>query len=96
MKKLGTILIALIILSFASESYAQKAVSSEGKSGGSGSFFLYGWKGGLNVSTMLTKDDDEKYSDEFSSKVGFHFGPIVAFAFTDLIDWIGPSIVANI
>jgi hypothetical protein len=35
---------------------------------------------------MLYKDDDETYSEDFSSKVGFHFGPIVGFTFTD---WIG-------
>lgn len=85
MKKLGTILIALIILSFASESFAQKSVNSEDKSGGSGGFFMYGFKTGLNISSMVLKDDDEKYSDEFSLKIGFHAGPIIGVAFTDLI-----------
>ena len=83
MRNLSKVLIFLFLISFSSTSFAQKRVSSDG--GGGGSFFLYGWKGGLNVSNMLSKDSDDKYSDNFSPVVGFHFGPVVGFAFTDLI-----------
>jgi len=70
MKNLGRILIALIVFSFATESFAQVKV---------------GGKTGLNISTMVYKDNDETYSDDFDKKLGFHLGPIVEFSFTELI-----------
>lgn len=37
----------------------------------------FGVKGGLSLSTMLEKDDDETYSNDYSMKPGFHVGFIV-------------------
>ena len=45
----------------------------------------FGIRGGLNLSKMLIKDDDEKYSTEFSMKPGFHGGLTFQYDFSDVI-----------
>ena len=43
-----------------------------------------GAKGGLNLSNMIVKDDDETLSDDFKMLAGFHIYPYVEFSFSDL------------
>lgn len=44
-------------------------------------------KGGLNLSTMLDKDDDGTYSDEFSMKPGFHIGATVDLPISEVFSF---------
>ncbi len=62
MKHLGKLILIIILISFASESYAQ---------------FLVGARVGVNMSNMLWKDDDDTYSEDYKMKMGFHAGPAV-------------------
>ena len=43
-----------------------------------------GIKGGLNLSTMMVKDDDDTYSDDFLLNPGFHAGVVAEFPFGDI------------
>jgi len=67
MKKLITLLIVLLAVSFAAEMYAQ-SISA---------------RAGLNLATMLSKDDDDTYSDDAKMKPGFHVGVSVDVPFDD-------------
>lgn len=58
MKNLSKLLVIVLVITFSSETFAQK----------------FGVKAGMNLSNMLMKDDDETYSDEFKMKPGFHAG----------------------
>jgi len=63
-----TKLVALVILmAFTSHIYAQNLIL----------------KGGLNLSTMTVKDDEENYSKEFNSKLGYHLGAALELPFAD-------------
>ena len=42
-------------------------------------------KGGLNLSTMNVKDDDDTYSDKFKMKPGFHIGATAEFPITEAV-----------
>ncbi|MCZ2102642.1 MAG: PorT family protein [Chitinophagales bacterium] len=44
-----------------------------------------GIKGGVNFANILAKDNDETYSDDFKSLLGFHAGVTVDFPFTDML-----------
>lgn len=44
-----------------------------------------GIKGGANFANILVKDNDETYSDDFKSLLGFHAGVTVDFPFTDML-----------
>lgn len=44
----------------------------------------FGIRAGLNMSNMLVKDDDDTYSDDYNSKLGFHVGGTVEFPFSDM------------
>ncbi len=46
---------------------------------------VLGVKGGLNLANMLEKDDQETYSDDFKSKLGFHVGVVAEFPIMDLL-----------
>ena len=39
----------------------------------------YGIKAGLNFSNMLDKNNDETFSDDYQTLLGFHFGPTAEF-----------------
>ncbi len=58
MRNLKTALLFIFLAVFASESLAQ----------------TFGVKAGLNLSTLLVKDDDETLSDDLDMKPGFHVG----------------------
>jgi outer membrane protein W len=45
----------------------------------------FGIRGGLNLSTVLDKDDDEKYSTEYTMKTGFHGGLTFQYDFSDVV-----------
>ncbi|MDX9696612.1 MAG: porin family protein [Bacteroidales bacterium] len=68
MKKVTKILILIVFVAFATESFAQK----------------FGLKAGLNFANMLNKNDDITSSDEYKSKLGFQVGPVVEFDLTDM------------
>lgn len=68
MKKVTKILILVVLVVFATESFAQK----------------FGLEAGLNFANMLNKNDDITSSDEYKSKMGFQIGPIVEFSLTNL------------
>jgi len=67
MKKLITLLIVLLAISYSVETYAQ-SISA---------------RAGLNLATMLSKDDDETYSDDMKMKPGFHVGVSVDVPFDE-------------
>jgi len=43
-----------------------------------------GAKGGLNLSNMIVKNDDETMSDDFKMLAGFHVYPFIEYSFSDL------------
>ncbi len=47
----------------------------------------FGLKGGLNLSNMLIKDDDETYSDDFKMKPGFHVGAMAEFPLSEIFSF---------
>lgn len=44
---------------------------------------IFGVKGGLNLSNLLMKDDEDTYSDDFKMKTGFHAGLTAEFPVTE-------------
>ncbi len=71
MKNLIRISIVLFLISIATESFTQR----------------YCIKGGMNLSNMLMKDNDDNYSDEFKMKPGFHLGGTVEFPISEMISF---------
>lgn len=67
MKNLLKLLIVVIVSSMATESFAQ----------------VFGVKAGLNLSTMLVKDNEETYTDDFKMNPGFHVGITSEFPLSD-------------
>lgn len=47
----------------------------------------YGIRAGLNLATILAKDDEENYSENFKMKPGFHFGPTAEFPISDMFSF---------
>ncbi len=45
----------------------------------------FGIKGGMNLATMLSKDNDNRYSDNFSANSGIHFGFTFEFPLNDVV-----------
>jgi hypothetical protein len=41
--------------------------------------------GGLNLSNMLVKDDEDTYSNDFKMKPGFHIGATIEFQLSDVL-----------
>jgi hypothetical protein len=70
MKNLTKVFLVAMIVSFATESFAQ---------------VNFGIKAGVNLANMIMKDDDNTYSDDYKSKLGFQVGPVVEFGFNDMI-----------
>ena len=71
MNKLATFIIAVFIICMASESFAQR----------------FAVIGGMNLSNQLWKSDDEKVSDEFKLRPGFHVGIIVQIPKSGLVSF---------
>jgi len=47
----------------------------------------FGLKGGLNLSNMLMKDDDDTYSDDLKMKPGFHVGATAEFPLSEIFSF---------
>lgn len=71
MKNLSGLFVIVFVLTLATESFAQN----------------FGVKGGLNLSTMLMKDNDKTYSDDFKMKPGFHIGATAEFPMTEMLSF---------
>jgi hypothetical protein len=69
MKSLTKLVIMVIVLAMATVSYAQ----------------TIGLKAGLNLSTMLIKDDNASYDDSFRMNPGFHIGATAEFPIIDVL-----------
>lgn len=69
MKKINSVLLVCLLLAFGAQSYAQK----------------FGVQAGLNLSTILDKDDDDTYSDDYKMLPGFNAGVTFEMGFGDLI-----------
>lgn len=70
MKNLMKLFVLVALFSMATETFAQK-------------FWV---KGGLNLSDMLVKDDDDTY-DEFKMKPGFHIGATAEFPVNEMFSF---------
>jgi opacity protein-like surface antigen len=71
MKILIRLFVFVLVLTMASESFAQ----------------TFGLKGGLNLANMLIKNDDKTYSDDFKTKPGFHLGVTAEFPATEMFSF---------
>lgn len=71
MKNLMKITIVVLVTMLLTDVYAQKV----------------GVKAGLNLANMLTKDDEETYSDDYDMKPGFHIGATLEFPLSDMISF---------
>lgn len=71
MKNVVKIMILVLGVTMTTESFAQK----------------FGLKGGLNLSNMLFKDDDDTYSDDFKMNPGFHIGGTAEFPLSDVLSF---------
>ncbi len=69
MKKISSVLIVCLLLIASNQTYAQK----------------FGVQAGLNLSTVLEKDDDATYSDDYKMLPGFNAGLTCEIGFGDLI-----------
>lgn len=69
MKNITKFLLILLVSSLCFQSYTQ----------------TFGIKGGLNMATMLVKDDDDTWSDDFKMNPGFHIGPTMEFPLSDMV-----------
>lgn len=71
MKKLITFIAVVVLFTMNAESFAQ----------------TFGVRAGLNMSNMMAKDDDETYSDDYKTKVGFQIGGTAEFEFTEMFSF---------
>ncbi|MFV0592119.1 MAG: porin family protein [Draconibacterium sp.] len=55
----------------------------------------FGIKGGLNLSTMLSKDNDQRYSDNFSAITGIHFGFTYEHPLTNIVSVSSEILLSN-
>ena len=65
------LLVLVIVFSMAKETFAQ-------------SFWI---KGGLNLSNILEKDNDDTYSEDYKMKPGFHFGATAEFPLNEMFSF---------
>lgn len=68
MKTLKLLLATILISGFCSSSYAQ----------------VFGIRGGLNLSNLSEKDNDNRYDESNKNKIGFHIGGTVDFPISDI------------
>ena len=78
MKTFSKILLILIFIMWTTESFTQN----------------FGIRAGLNLSNLLVKDNDERYSDDFKIKPGFHVGATVEFPINEMFG-IETGIIAS-
>ncbi len=71
MKNIIKLCIVALMLTIVTESFSQ----------------TFGVKAGLNLSTLLMKDDDDTYSDNFKMNPGFHFGPTIEIPVIEMISF---------
>ncbi|MDP2722630.1 MAG: porin family protein [Bacteroidales bacterium] len=71
MKKLITFIAVVVLFTMNVESFAQ----------------TFGVRAGLNLTNMLAKDDDETYSDDYKTKVGFQIGGTAEFEITEMFSF---------
>lgn len=71
MKNFTKMLIVIIAITMATESYAQ----------------IFGIRAGLNLSNMLDKDDEGTYSNDFKMKPGFNVGSTVEFPINEMFSF---------
>jgi len=71
MKYLANLLVVVIVCTMTTELFAQNFVV----------------KGGLNLSNMIAKDDEETYSDDFKMRPGFHVGAAVEFPINEMFSF---------
>ncbi|MGC9341322.1 MAG: porin family protein [Bacteroidales bacterium] len=71
MKYLIRLSIVLIICTMSTELFAQN----------------FGIKGGLNLSKILAKDNEDDYSEYYKMKPGFHLGPTAEFPLADRLSF---------
>ena len=69
MKKLTNLLLVVMLIAMATESFAQRV----------------GIKAGGNMTNMLIKDDEETLSDDFKMKPGFLVGAVCEIPLSDVI-----------
>ncbi len=55
----------------------------------------FGIKGGMNLATMLSKDNGNRYSDNFSANSGIHFGFTVEFSLNDVVALSSEILLTN-
>lgn len=79
MKNFGTLLIFAIMFTLTTESYAQ----------------TFGVKGGLNLSNMHMKDNDETYDDNNKISPGFHLGATAEFPITEMFSFETGLLLSN-
>jgi outer membrane protein W len=68
MKNLLKLFVVVVVLSMATESFAQ----------------TFGIRAGFNLSNMVAKDDNNTYSDDYKMKSGFQIGATAEFPITDI------------
>jgi len=71
MKNLMKLLVLVIVFAMATETFAQK-------------FWV---KGGMNLSNILEKDNDDTYSDDYKMKPGFHVGATAEFPINEMFSF---------
>ncbi len=55
----------------------------------------FGIKGGMNLATMLSKDNGNRYSDNFLANSGIHFGFTVEFSLNDVVALSSEILLTN-
>ena len=71
MQNFKKLIIVVFIATIVSESFAQ----------------TLGIRAGLNLSNILSKNDDDIYSDNFKMNPGFHIGAVVEFPITEIFSF---------
>jgi len=71
MKKTVKIMMLVVFVATSTGSFAQK----------------FGLKGGLNLSNMLVKDDDDTYSDDYEMNPGYHVGVTAEYPISDMLSF---------
>lgn len=80
MKNVTKLLIVALFFIWGAKSFAQP---------------IFGIKAGLNMATMLEKDDDDTYSDDYKSLMGFHAGVTAEFPVNDMFAFETGLFVSN-
>ena len=71
MKSFIKLFVVLLVFGFGTQAYAQ----------------TFAAKAGLNLANMRSEDDDDTYSSDYKTKVGFHLGGTAEFEITDMFSF---------